>query len=371
MERTSPAVADWLSKNRRLAAGREARRQLGLTGGRMTGFYRTLVKRLAVLATVGMFVVLVSGSTVTNTGSGEGCGTSWPLCNGEFIPEFAVATAIEYSHRAITSIEGLLILATSAGVWRFWRGRREVRALVPLMLFFLVLQAGLGQRAVKYPTSDEVLALHFGVSLIAFASVLLTTLFIHGLDNGADALRDRPAPPVVRWGAWGLAAYTYGVVYLGAYVNHTGSSLACLDWPLCNGSVFPGFAGPVGIAFSHRVAAAVMLLLVGWLFLWTWRRRAERPDLAWAAAAALALLLLQSLSGAAVVWTRLSLASALTHGALVTLLFGALSYCCLQVLPRPLAVSRQAPVDRSQPAVGSRQSAGDTELATDYWPTGD
>ena len=42
-----------------------------------------------------MFVVLVMGATVTNTGSAEGCGRSWPLCNGQFIPEFAVATLIE------------------------------------------------------------------------------------------------------------------------------------------------------------------------------------------------------------------------------------------------------------------------------------
>ncbi len=299
---------------------------------------RTAVKRLAVAAAVGMFIVLVMGSTVTNTGSGEGCGASWPLCNGEFIPEFAVATAIEYSHRAVTGLEGLLILATAAGVWRFWRRRREVRVLVPTMVFFLVLQAALGALAVKFPTSDEVLALHFGISLIAFASVLLTALFVYGVDNGADALRDRPVPAAVRWGAWGLAAYTYFVVYLGAYVNHTGSSLACTDWPLCNGAVYPGFAGPVGIHFAHRLAAGLLSLGVAALFLWCWRRLARRPDLARASGATLVLVILQALSGAAVVFTRLDLFSALSHGALVTLFFGALSYVCLHVLPRPTTV---------------------------------
>ena len=314
---------------------------------------RMAIKRLAVVATVGMFVVLVMGSTVTNTGSGEGCGASWPLCNGEFIPEFAVATAIEYSHRAVSGVEGLLILATGAGVWWLWRGRREVRVLVPLMLFFLVLQAALGALAVKYPTSDEVLALHFGISLIAFASVLLTALFVYGVDNGADALRDRPVPAGVRWGAWALAAYTYFVVYLGAYVNHTGASLACTDWPLCNGEVYPGFVGPVGIHFAHRLAAGLLSLGVAALFAWCWRRRAARPDLALASGAALALVALQGLSGAAVVFSRLSLYSALAHGALVTLFFGALSYVCLHVLPRPAAVrerERERAAGRYAPA---------------------
>ena len=32
---------------------------------------------------------MVMGSTVTNTHSGDGCGQSWPLCNGRFVPAFA------------------------------------------------------------------------------------------------------------------------------------------------------------------------------------------------------------------------------------------------------------------------------------------
>jgi cytochrome c oxidase assembly protein subunit 15 len=314
---------------------------------------RRATKWLATVTAVGMFVVLVMGSTVTVTGSGEGCGTSWPLCHGEFIPEFAVATAIEYSHRAVTGVEGILILGTAIGALAFWRRRPEMRVLVPVMLFFLFLQAGLGAMAVKYPTSDEVLALHFGISLIAFASVLLTTLLIFGIDRGFDALRDRVVPVGVRWATWGLAIYTYGVVYLGAYVRHTDASLACLDWPLCQGSVFPGFTGPVGAVFSHRLAAAILTLGVGWLFIWCWRRRATRPDLAWAAAIAMTMLLAQSATGAAVVFTRLNLYSSLGHSAVVTLYFGALTYLCMNVLPRPLAVREReraaAPVPGQEP----------------------
>src|SRR4051794_4283932 len=272
---------------------------------------RRATRWLAVVTAAGMFLVLVMGSTVTVTGSGAGCGASWPLCNGRFVPEFAVSTAIEYSHRAVTGVEGILILATAVGALVFWRRRREVQILVPLMLVFLFLQAALGALAVLYPTSDEVLALHFGISLIAFAITLLTALVINGIDRGFDALRDRLVPLGVRWATWGLAVYTYGVVYLGAYVRHTDASLACLDWPLCQGSVFPGFTGPVGMVFSHRLAAAILTLGVGWLAAWCWRRRATRPDLAWAGAIAFVMLLAQAGTGAAVVLTRLGLFSSL------------------------------------------------------------
>src|SRR5918911_3538966 len=104
-----------------------------------------LLRGLAVSATVGMFVVLVMGATVTNTGSAQGCGQSWPLCNGRLVPEFTVATAIEYSHRAVTGVEGLLVLALAVGTGLVGRRRtpgvpvrasREVWVLVGLMLGF-------------------------------------------------------------------------------------------------------------------------------------------------------------------------------------------------------------------------------------------
>ena len=84
---------------------------------------RRAVKGITIAAAVGMFVVLLMGSTVTSTGSGEGCGASWPLCNGRFVPEFAVATAIEYSHRLVTGVEGILILAAAVGGLRAVQGR--------------------------------------------------------------------------------------------------------------------------------------------------------------------------------------------------------------------------------------------------------
>src|SRR6266852_5424981 len=80
---------------------------------------------LAVAAAGGMFLVLVMGAAVTNTGSAEGCGRSWPLCNGQFVPEFTVSTAIEYSHRAVTGLESLLVVGLTAVMLRLWRKDRE------------------------------------------------------------------------------------------------------------------------------------------------------------------------------------------------------------------------------------------------------
>src|SRR5438270_4281922 len=104
---------------------------------------KTIVKPLAVVTSIGMFLVLVMGSAVTNTGSEQGCGKSWPLCHGQLIPQFAVATFIEFSHRAVVGVETVLILGLAAVTIYLYRDRLEARLLVPLMVCFLFLQAGL------------------------------------------------------------------------------------------------------------------------------------------------------------------------------------------------------------------------------------
>jgi heme a synthase len=207
-----------------------------------------------------------------------------------------------------------------------------------------------------WPQSDEVKALHFGISLIALASTVLIAAFLFGID-GADKLRDRPVPRRFVWIVWGLAAYTYVVVYIGAYVRHTDASLACVDWPLCNGSVFPGFSGPVGIIFTHRVFAGVLVVAMGALMYWTTKMRSTRPDLFWASAIALGLVLIQSLSGAIVVWARMDLFSRMLHSILVSIFFSVLAYICVHVFPRPASARQMAAIEPAGQHAGIAQPA--------------
>jgi cytochrome c oxidase assembly protein subunit 15 len=276
---------------------------------------------LAIAASLGMFLVLVMGAAVTNTGSAEGCGRSWPLCNGQFIPEFTVSTAIEYSHRAVTGVEGMLVVAlTACMLWR-WRRDREVVVLALLMLGTLLLQAGLGAGAVLVPQSPFMLATHFGVSLVAVAATFLSGVLVFERTRGIPSV-PRPLPGHLRRWVLGVAAYVMVVVYLGAYIRHAGVSLACADWPLCNGQVVPSMDGPTGFVFAHRLAAIGALLLLAWLL-----RLARTAHVGQVAAGVgLGLCTLQALSGALVVWTRLGLFSTLAHAAVMALLFAALAH---------------------------------------------
>src|SRR2546430_3840333 len=84
---------------------------------------------LGVIAAAGMLVVLVMGARVTDTGSAQGCGRDWPLCNGKVIPDFTIAAAIEFSHRAVTGVEGVLIVAFTVAVLALYRDHGPVRVL--------------------------------------------------------------------------------------------------------------------------------------------------------------------------------------------------------------------------------------------------
>lgn len=312
---------------------------------------QTFIKRLAVVATVGMFIVLVQGALVTTTGSAEGCGKSWPLCNGEFVPSYALETMIEFSHRFVVAIESVLITAVGIGALWFWRERLEIKIFAPVMISFLFIQALLGAAAVMWPQTPEILALHFGISLIAFASVLLTTIFIFQMD-GRDKLRDIAIPIWFRRAVWGLMFYSYAAVYIGAYVRHKEVSLACGDWPLCNGSLFPGFTGPVGIVFTHRITGGLILFGVAGLIYWASTFRERRPDVFMGTVVAGVLIVAQALSGAFVVETQLDIIATMSHGMFISLFFGTLSYLCMQVVPRPESARQQLTMAEPQPSGG-------------------
>ena len=233
-------------------------------------------KGFSVAATVGMFLVLLMGATVTNTGSAEGCGRSWPLCHGEFIPEYAFETMVEYSHRLVTGVEGLLILGLAVTAFPLRRRYPELKALLPLMIGTLLLQSGMGAWAVMAPQTPAIMATHFGISLACFASVFLIMRVLWETTVIDDAAA-RAVPAGYRALAWATLLWTIVVAYVGAYMRHSGAELACYTWPLCNGSLFPDLASPgVAVAWGHRLVALIALALVIWLALWS-RRFAPSP----------------------------------------------------------------------------------------------
>jgi cytochrome c oxidase assembly protein subunit 15 len=288
------------------------------------------LKWFAVAATIGMLLILLGGALVTKTESGMGCGRHWPGCNGQLIPdEITPEVLIEFSHRVVTGSVGFLILILSVWSWKVMGHIRETKFLAVMAMFFLILQALIGAAQVLWGQGDFILALHFGISLLSFASVLLLTLLIFEVDRKFDADKLRIGSKL-KWHTVGVTLYSYIVVYTGALVRHTDSGLICADWPLCNNDKF---ALPSNlyewVQMGHRAAAALIFIWIAFIAWHAVKHYKDQRVLYFGWITAFVIVSLQVIAGMLVVLTKLNLYFALVHSLLISLLFGLLCYMIL------------------------------------------
>ncbi len=233
---------------------------------------------------------------------------TWPLCNGQFLPtEITFELIIELAHRLVSGAVGLMVLILSIWTWRVIGHIRETKFLSFLSLFFIVLQGLIGAAAVKWGQSDFVLALHFGISLISFAAVLLLTLLIFEIDKKFEAdkliIDKRMSFHIIS-----VSIYSYLVIYTGALVRHTESSLVCRDWPLCINES-PALPSNLyeWVQMGHRAAAGIIFIWIAYIAFLAFKNYRHQKVIYWGWITAFLLVSMQVLSGALVVLTRLNL----------------------------------------------------------------
>ena len=100
-------------------------------------------------------LVILGGTIVRATGSGDGCGATWPKCGDQFVPPNAtVETLIEFSHRVSSFLAGLgVALVVILAFWFFKKGS-VVRKAAVISGVFLVLEALLGAALVLFGWVD-------------------------------------------------------------------------------------------------------------------------------------------------------------------------------------------------------------------------
>lgn len=108
------------------------------------------------------------------------------------------------------------------------------------------------------------------------------------------------------------AAATFVLLVIGGMVHPTGSSLACPDWPLCNGQFFPPMHGGILYEHGHRLAALTVAFLTVALCVLVFRERRER-SLRLMAAGAVLLVGVQASLGALTVVFKLPLVVSASH----------------------------------------------------------
>jgi cytochrome c oxidase assembly protein subunit 15 len=90
-------------------------------------------------------LVILWGAYVRASGSGAGCGSHWPLCNGDVVPHSpGIQTMIEFTHRVMSGVA--LIAVVVLGGWSvlLFPPRHRVRKATIYAMVFFAAEALLG-----------------------------------------------------------------------------------------------------------------------------------------------------------------------------------------------------------------------------------
>jgi heme A synthase len=95
--------------------------------------------------------VILWGAYVRATGSGAGCGSHWPLCDGVVVPRSPrVETLIEFSHRASSGLALFLVAGLFVWALRAYPKGHVVRRGAAWSMFFVLTEAVVGAGLVLF-----------------------------------------------------------------------------------------------------------------------------------------------------------------------------------------------------------------------------
>lgn len=141
--------------------------------------------RAVLVFTVG---VIALGALVRATGSGAGCGRSWPICRGELVPALEGATAIEFTHRAASGLLLVLVAVLAVAVFRTTPRGHPARLGAVLSVVAIVGEALIGAMLVlaewvgsdASPARAMAVPLHLLNTLFLLAALTLTVFWLGG-----------------------------------------------------------------------------------------------------------------------------------------------------------------------------------------------
>lgn len=235
---------------------------------------RVLGSGRALLATAAWWLlgytalVILWGAFVRATGAGAGCGSHWPLCNGEVLPRSPSAeTLIELGHRATSGLLGVFVLGFVAAAFALYPRAHAVRRLAVLSLLFVVAEALIGAGLVHFEwvaANDSVervvvMAFHL-VNTFLLLGVMTLTAWRAGADENEHRrfLLSGRASLVARIG---LALAAVLLVGASGAVTALGDTLLLTEGVTPESS--PLVAQLVRSRFYHPSAAIAAFAIVG------------------------------------------------------------------------------------------------------------
>ena len=197
--------------------------------------------------------VILWGAYVRISFSGDGCGANWPTCKGQLIPGgMATPTAIEFTHRFMTSLDTIAVLALLAWAFLAYPKRHPVRRYSLLSLIFLLVEALLGAGLVlfRYVAKDKsagrvwYLSAHLTNTMLLLAALVITAWLAY---TRTERLDWRETPPSL-----------VGALAVTIVVSITGTIAALGD------TLFPASSLAAGIQQDFSKTSSTLLRLRVW-----------------------------------------------------------------------------------------------------------
>lgn len=292
-------------------------------------------KLLLGLSIVSIYTLMVLGNVVTTTGSGLAC-PDWPFCHGTVNPPKEFSIWIEWSHRLLGGLSGILIILSAVVVWK--KATVVVRFFIKLALGLISVGAMLGGVVVliEAPLLDSafhvaVISSHIVVSTVIFTSMILA---FYAVSSSKGIFR--------RDHALSLFGLVYFQVLLGIIIRYSDASLACPDFPLCQGSILPpNYSLEVLLHYTHRIVALTIFSLT----LWQLIRSIKEGSGGAKAGVTFGLVCLQGILGILIIETSMFLPVVVLHGAVGFLFLGWVAYrSAPYLIPLIALVALGAPV---------------------------
>lgn len=212
--------------------------------------------------TIGLFfLLLVWGNIVAGLKVGLAC-PDWPLCYGKVVPPFRWDIYIEFSHRVLGGIAGILLVILAVKRLKIYTG--NLKAIPVIAIVLLAIQVVMGGLVVLMKLPVNLTTFHFSTAIVIFTLVIFLAHY--------DGVNEKPEFGSNSFSSifFLLTVLVLGQAILGAYVRHSEAGLACPDFPKCLGFwIPPSLSGAVLIHYLHRSVAYLIFFIFLALFVYS------------------------------------------------------------------------------------------------------
>jgi cytochrome c oxidase assembly protein subunit 15 len=243
----------------------------------------TVFRRVAIVASGMLILIVATGATVRLTGSGLGC-PHWPTCTTTHALPKGYHSNIEFANRVVSFFTIVATLSLAVGAWRTRGLGRRGRLLATGVFLGTLAQAPLGAITVYYDLNPYLVVSHLLLSLTVLGLSVLTLLEAARLVRGEAP----PLPALARGGGMALLVSVAVLVVSGTVATAAGRFPGS-----SGGKVVPRLGEFYPSVYWHVRAVAAFGVVFLLFAAWAWTRRRRFPWLVRGCGALLAILLFQ------------------------------------------------------------------------------